>query len=137
MVIETYVNGERRQRAKAGDMIKDLRTIVTETLDSAATRTWAYQGARVPMVSRPAIGTDSAVLTGTGDGVVFKEPGPAVITELMGAKDRAGQLAVIERYLAGEVDKRMYLQPGNQVRYTSNYLGSIDSQVVAAARAKK
>lgn len=137
VVIETYVNGERRQRAKAGDMIKDLRAIVTETLDSAATRTWAYQGARVPMVGRPAIGTDSAVLTGTGDGVVFKEPSPAVIKELMGAKDRAGQLAVIERYLAGEVDKRIYLQPGNQVRYTSNYLGSIDSQVVAAARAKK
>ncbi len=132
VVIETYVDGERRQHAKAGDMIKDLRTIVQETLDQATTRTWSYQGGRIPMVDRPAIGTGSAVLTGTGDGVVFKEPGPDVINQLMGASNRDQQLGVIEDYLAREVKKGLYLRPGNTVRYSSNYLGSITTDVVCS-----
>jgi 2-keto-4-pentenoate hydratase/2-oxohepta-3-ene-1,7-dioic acid hydratase in catechol pathway len=131
VVIETHVNGARRQQANAGAMIKDLRAIVSETLDQAATRTWSYRGGRIPMVRRPAIGTESAVLTGTGDGVVFREPGPEVIKELMQPGGRAAQLAVIDRYVAGEAAKRIYLQPGNTVRYTSNYLGWIDTTIVA------
>ncbi|WP_236478121.1 hypothetical protein, partial [Escherichia coli] len=82
--------------------------------------------------ARKAIGTESAVLTGTGDGVVFQEPAPDVIEAVMGAKDRATQLAQIERYLAGEAARRIYLQPGNRVLHSSNYLGWIDATVVAA-----
>ena len=134
--IATHVNGQARQFARAADMIKNLRTIVKETLDEAATRTWSFQGGRISMVARPAIGTDSAVLTGTGEGVVFKEPGPEVIKALMGARDRSAQLAVIERYLAGEADKGIYLQPGNKVRHSSNVLGWIEATVVAPARAR-
>ncbi|MET0208496.1 MAG: hypothetical protein ABW220_05610, partial [Burkholderiaceae bacterium] len=103
-----------------------------ETLGQAGTRTWSYAGGRIPMVARQAIGTESAVLTGTGDGVVFQEPEPAVIKAVMGAKDRAAQRAQIERYLAGEAARRIYLQPGNRVRHSSNYLGWIDATVVAA-----
>jgi 2-keto-4-pentenoate hydratase/2-oxohepta-3-ene-1,7-dioic acid hydratase in catechol pathway len=131
VIIETRVNGQWRQRAHAGDMIKDLRTVVKETLDQATTRTWSYQGGRIPMVDRPAISTGSAVLTGTGEGVVFQEPGPEVIKQLMAAEDRDQQLQVIEKYLAEEVEKGLYLQPGNIVRYSSNYLGAIDTEVVA------
>ena len=130
VTIATHVDGRQRQHAKAGDMIKDLRAIVTETLDEAGTRTWSYAGGRIPMVTRAAIGTDSAVLTGTGDGVVFMEPEPAVIKAVMTAKDRAGQMAQIERYLALEAAKRIYLQPGNRVRHSSNVLGWIDTTVV-------
>ena len=101
-----------------------------------STRTWSYQGARIPMVGRAAIGTDSAVLTGTGDGVVFKKPDGATMKALMTAKNRADQLAVIDGYIAGEVAKRIYLQPGNTVLYTSNRLGSILTTVVPAAAAK-
>lgn len=132
VTIETFVDGQQRQRAKAGDMIKDLRAIVTETLQDAGSRSWSYAGGRIPMVDRAAIGTESAVLTGTGDGVVFKEPEPAAIKSVMTAKDRTTQLALIERYLAGEDAKRIYLQPGNKVRHASNYLGWIDTTVVAA-----
>lgn len=137
VTIATHVDGRQRQHANAGDMIKDLRAIVTETLGEATSRTWSYGGGRIPMVARPAIGTESAVLTGTGDGVVFQEPEPAVIRAVMGAKDRAAQLAQIERYLAGESAKRTYLQPGNRVRHSSNYLGWIDATVVAAGAPKK
>ncbi|MGX1171653.1 fumarylacetoacetate hydrolase family protein [Pseudomonas sp. R151218B TE3479] len=136
VVIETYVDGARRQQASAGDMIKDLRTIVQETLAQAKTRTWSYQGGRIPMVDRPAIGTGSAILTGTGDGVIFKEPGPEVINELMAAGNRAQQLGVIEKYLAGELSKGIYLRPGSSVRYYSNYLGSIDTDVISASPSK-
>jgi 2-keto-4-pentenoate hydratase/2-oxohepta-3-ene-1,7-dioic acid hydratase in catechol pathway len=132
VVIETHVDGERRQHANAGDMIKDLRTIVQETLAQAKTRTWSYQGGRIPMVDRPAIATGSAVLTGTGEGVVFKAPGPEVINALMSAADRDQQRDVIEKYLAGEVSKGIYLRPGNAVRYSSNYLGWIDTDVISA-----
>ena len=131
VTIATHVDGQQRQHAKAGDMIKDLRAIVSETLSEAGTRTWSYAGGRIPLVARKAIGTGSAVLTGTGDGVVFKEPEPAVIKAVMSAKDRAEQLAQIERYLAREAARRIYLQPGNRVRHSSNYLGWIDATVVA------
>lgn len=131
VTIDTFVDGQQRQHAKAGDMIKDLRAIVSETLQEAGKRTWSYAGGRIPMVERAAIGTGSAVLTGTGDGVVFREPEPAVINAVMTAKDRKEQMALIERYLAGEDAKRIYLQPGNTVRHASNYLGWIDTTVVA------
>ena len=42
----------------------------------------------------------------------------------------------IDGYIAGEVAKRIYLQPGNTVLYTSNRLGSILTTVVPAAAAK-
>ena len=48
----------------------------------------------------------------------------------MAAKDRAGQMAQIERYLATEAAKRIYLQPGNRVRHSSNVLGWIETTVV-------
>jgi 2-keto-4-pentenoate hydratase/2-oxohepta-3-ene-1,7-dioic acid hydratase in catechol pathway len=137
LVIETWVDGERRQHVRAADMIKDLRAIVKETLDEGATRTWSYRGGRIPMLARTAIGTDSAVLTGTGDGVIFQQPAPDVLKQLMQARDRPQQLAVIEKYLAGEVAKRIYLQPGNQVTYASNHLGTIHSRVVAPGRPHK
>ena len=135
--IETYVDGKRRQHAEAGDMLKDLRAIVQETLAEAGTRTWSYQGNRIPMVNRAAIGTDSAVLTGTGDGVVFNKPDAATMKAVMVAKNRTEQLAAIDGYIGGEIAKRIYLQPGNTVLYTSNYLGSIQTTVIAPGRPKK
>lgn len=135
--IATFVNGERRQLARAGDMIKDLRAIVGETLAQAHTRTWSYRGARIPMVERGAIGTESAILTGTGEGVVFQQPGPEVMREVMTASDRARQLAVVERYLAGQERRRIYLQPGDEVRHASNYLGAIRVRVVAPSSADR
>jgi 2-keto-4-pentenoate hydratase/2-oxohepta-3-ene-1,7-dioic acid hydratase in catechol pathway len=137
VTIATHVDGRPRQGARAADMIKDLPAIVRETLQEAGARTWSYRGGRIPMVERAAIGTESAVLTGTGDGVVFREPGAAVMKEVMTARDRAAQLAVIERYLAGEAARRIYLQPGNRVRHSSNYLGWIEAGVVAAPVAGK
>lgn len=133
VTIETWVDGEQRQRASAGDMLKDLRSIVKETLDDAHSRSWLHAGGRIPMVSRAAIGTGSAILTGTGDGVIFRLPEPAVLREVMQAPDRARQLALIGRYVAGESAKGIYLQPGQQVRYTSNYLGAIHTTIVPPA----
>ncbi|SEN06937.1 2-keto-4-pentenoate hydratase/2-oxohepta-3-ene-1,7-dioic acid hydratase (catechol pathway) [Duganella sp. CF517] len=131
--IATYVNGERRQYARAGDMLKDLRSIVGETLDGARTRTWLFKDGRIPMVGRAAIDTGSAVLTGTGEGVVFKKPGAAVMKSVMQAKGRPGQLAALDRYVKDEIKKRIYLQTGDRVVYGSNYLGTIETDVVAAA----
>ncbi len=133
VTISTWVDGKRRQYAQASDMIKDLRTIVQETLAEAGTRTWSFRDGRIPMIERGAIGTDSAILTGTGEGVIFQEPDETVMKSVMGAPDRAAQLVQIERYLAAEQAKRIYLQPGQQVRYESNYLGRIVSDVVASA----
>lgn len=113
-------------------MLKDLRAIVGEALEGAQTRTWLFQDGRIPMLGRAAIETGSAVLTGTGEGVVFKKPGAAVMKSVMQAKGRPGQLAALDRYVKDEIGKRIYLQPGDKVVYGSNYLGTIDTSVVAA-----
>ncbi len=73
---KTIIEGETRQNVDAADMIKDLHTIVQETLTESPSRSWSYASGRVPMLRRAAVGTESAVLTGTGDGVVFREPDP-------------------------------------------------------------
>jgi 2-keto-4-pentenoate hydratase/2-oxohepta-3-ene-1,7-dioic acid hydratase in catechol pathway len=135
LTIRTYVDDSLRQNANAGDMIKDLRGIVEEALAEAGTRTWSYRNGRIVMLKRTAIGTDSAILTGTAEGVVFQEPSPELVKEITAAKDRAQQLAIIDRYIAEEGAKRIYLQPGGRVRHESNYLGWIDAKVVAASAA--
>ncbi|HET6395381.1 MAG TPA: fumarylacetoacetate hydrolase family protein [Pseudoxanthomonas sp.] len=131
--LRTYVDGHLRQDVRAADMIKGLDQIVLEALGSVGKRTWSYRDGRIPMLRRPAIPAGSAVLTGTGDGVVFREPGPEVVGELMRAQGREQQHAIIDRYIAQEDAKGIYLQPGNRVRYESNWLGWIDSEVVAAS----
>lgn len=130
---KTFVDGEKRQDVNASNMIKDLRTIVKETLAEGSTRTWSYASGRVHMIQRSAIGTESAVLTGTGDGVVFREPSPELIKELMEAPDRSHELEIIGRFVDEEDAKRKYLQVGSTVRHTSNYLGWIDTQVVSVS----
>ena len=132
VTISTYVDDNLRQQANAGDMIKDLRTLVEETLAAAGTRTWSYQTNRIPMINRPAIPTDTAILTGTAEGVVFREPSPKLIKEIMAARNRVEQLVIIDRYVSEEDARRIYLQPGDRVRHESNYLGWIDTKVVAA-----
>jgi len=132
---KTYVDGEKRQDVNASDMIKNLRTIVKETLAEGSTRTWSYASGRVPMVQRSTIGTESAVLTGTGDGVVFRAPSPELIGKLMAAPNRKRELEIIDAYVEEEDATRKYLQIGNTVRYTSNYLGWIDTRVVSTGDA--
>jgi 2-keto-4-pentenoate hydratase/2-oxohepta-3-ene-1,7-dioic acid hydratase in catechol pathway len=134
VTISTYVDDNLRQNANAGDMIKDLRTVVEETLAEAGTRTWSYQASRILMIQRAAIPTDIAILTGTAEGVVFREPSPKLVKEIQAAKNRVDQLAIINRYISEEDAKRIYLQPGDRVRHESNYLGWIDAQVVAEPR---
>lgn len=131
VTITTYVQGNLRQNANAGDMIKDLRSIAEQTLAEAGTRTWSYQSRRIPMVRRTAIATDSAILTGTAEGVVFREPSPELIEEITAAKTRDRQLKIIDRYISEQAANRIYLQPGDRVRHESNYLGWIDTTVIA------
>lgn len=131
--LQTRVDGRLRQDVRAADMIRNLRDIVGEALAGAAEgRTWSYRHERIRALRRDAIPTSTAVLTGTGDGVVFREPRPELVAELLQAADRPAQRTIIDRYIGEEDARRIYLQPGNRVRYQSNYLGWIDTEVVAA-----
>ncbi|MET0290164.1 MAG: fumarylacetoacetate hydrolase family protein [Pseudoxanthomonas sp.] len=132
--LRTLVNHATRQSTTAGRMLKDLRTLVGESLDVSNARTWSYREHRIPLLRNGVIGTESAVLTGTSEGVVFQEPAGTVMQALMQAKSRQAQLDVIDAYATAEERRKVYLQPGDTVRYESNYLGRIEATVVAPSR---
>ncbi|VUD46012.1 hypothetical protein TDB9533_00738 [Thalassocella blandensis] len=132
----TLVNNEPRQKVNASDMIKDLKTIVLESLAEGSTRTWLFEQARVHMIQGQVIGTEMAILTGTGDGVVFQEPSQDLINQLVAAKNRSQELSIINAYIESEIKLDKYLQPDDTVIYTSNFLGKIETKVTSALKEK-
>ncbi len=137
--ISTHVNDERRQFATGGEMIKDLRSLVAAALKYGATRTWNYAGGRIPLFDAGVgISTDVALLTGTGEGVVFRPPSAQFMARLMpeeGEPSKETVGAVIGDWVREAEASRQYLQPGDVVRYSSNRLGTILVNVeLASAR---
>ena len=130
--IQTKVNGEIRQAADASEMIKKLDSIVSDTLQEGGDTRWVYQGKGIPLIDPAMIAKGQSILTGTPDGVVFNQPSTGYKI-WKGTKWfftlgflRSGPVDyVLEEYIKESHEAKIYLQPGDIVELTSNYLGSI------------
>lgn len=126
------VNGEIRQDAKGADMIMKLDDIVLASLEQGDELRWTLKGERIRLIEQDSIRAGQVVLTGTPEGVVFRQPSSSFIF-WNGARwlFTFGFLGgnpldyVIERFIEDARDEAKYLQPGDNVVMRASYLGEI------------
>lgn len=126
------VNGEVRQDARGAEMIKRLDEIVLDTLNQGDALRWTFGGDRVRLIEGETIRKGQVVLTGTPDGVVFRQPTTGFIfwngTEwffTFGFLDSGPLDYVIEEFIEDARASGTYLQPGDAVVMEATYLGEI------------
>jgi len=102
VTLELWVNGARRQRGAASDMVWGVREMLARAL--ADREAYRYGGAEVPLLPVPGVLPARALLlSGTPDGVIFR------MTNLW----RSG----------------LYLQPGDEVVARATALGALRNRV--------
>lgn len=128
-----WVNGEVRQDAAGSEMIKKLNEIVGDSLDQGDEQRWSFRDKRIRLIEEKTIRKGQAVLTGTPEGVVFRQPTTAfkfwngaewLFT--LGFFDSGPVDYVIEAFIAAAQAEKSYLQPGDRVEMEASYLGSIE-----------
>lgn len=104
--LSLYVNDQLRQRFTMDEVIMPLDNIVTQALETHATRYQQGQGT-VPLLPAPMIPKGTLILTGTAAGVLFKP---------------------LNVWRQG-----FYLQPGDVVRTEGTWLGHLENVIVDEA----
>jgi len=135
--IHTTVNGELRQQSPASKMIKKADELVVDILDNGQKSHWLYKGEQLPLIENNYIGKDTAILTGTPEGVIYD--GISLWSKIVWGTQWAvsfdfldGSVVsyVIEKTIQEGFSSKNYLQPGDQVILGGTYLGSINLSIV-------
>ena len=130
----TSVDGALMQYAHGADMIFDFAEIVSYSLAEWDKAYWETQDRRTKLLHDGAIKRGTALLSGTGDGVIFRPPtsvndmlcgGSAYICTGAFAFGISGREYVIERFIHRHVEAGTFLQPGETVEHGSQNLGRI------------
>ena len=129
----TYVDGQLMQYAFGSEMIYPFDRMIEYSLAQGNRNYWETQGQQVSLLHNAMISPGSALLSGTGEGVIFRPPGQRDIIlggiayfvtgsflHGSGARDY-----VIERYIKKAQQGKIFLQPGEQVVHQSQNLGAI------------
>ncbi|MBB6523256.1 fumarylacetoacetate hydrolase family protein [Pseudoteredinibacter isoporae] len=133
----TQVNGEQRQFSSADKMVKKIDEIVIDILKTGKNPSWEYQDKPLSLIKGDYIARDSAILTGTPEGVVYNGIntwskilwGTQWVLSLSFLEGSVVQY-VIEQTIAEGFDSGRYLQAGDQVLLGGTYLGRIVLEVV-------
>ena len=134
----TNVNGEPRQDARGKEMTLDFRQLVEKAFGDMSEERFLYRNSFVPLTNDNRIDRSSTVMSGTAEGTIFTPPSRRDLIEATceyllhgGPFGDAGFLDVArKRFIENELAGGHFLQPGDLVTYDSNYLGSIQIQVV-------
>ncbi len=126
------VNGETRQEAQGTDMIMKLDDIVLGSLEQGDELRWTLKGERIRLIEENRIRAGQVVLTGTPEGVVFRQPTSSFIfwnglRWLLTFGFLGGNPLdyVIERFIQEAREDAKYLQPGDVIVMRASYLGEI------------
>ncbi len=126
------VNGEIRQQASGADMIMKLDEIVLGSLKQGGELRWTRGGERIRLIEDGRIRAGQVVLTGTPEGVVFRQPTRGFIfwngirwLFTFGFLGGNPLDYVIERFIEAARDEGKFLQPGDAVVMQASYLGEI------------
>lgn len=121
-----------RQDAKGADMIMKLDDIVLASLEQGDELRWTLKGERIRLIEQGRIRAGQVVLTGTPDGVVFRQPTSSFIfwngvrwLFTFGFLGGNPLDFVIERFIKDAHETENYLQPGDAVVMQARYLGEI------------
>lgn len=128
--LRLYREAELVQSARQSLAIWDFDEILRQSSDRASV-TWAYDGGEVGLpINNGVIPARTAVLGGTPDGTIFKGIDRmamvmGVVDWIMGGWNKPLTHWVIERHIARATAQGSYLQPGEIVTITTDYLGEL------------
>lgn len=133
----TSLNGEPRQDARGGEMTLNFRQLVEKSLADMGERRFLYQDGRELLAESGMISADMSLMSGTAEGVIFTAPTRGDYVEATVAYLASGgplsssDLIDIAKakFIENEVASGHFLQPGDEVRYGSSYLGNIKVDV--------
>ena len=134
----TSVNGEARQDARGREMTLDFGELAEKALREMGEPRFLYKDAFVKLAEENRIDTTTTLMSGTSEGTIFTAPTRGDIIEAIAAyvlqggplSGRGFMGSARETFIANELETAHYLQPGDQVRYASNWLGDIEVEVV-------
>ncbi|CDO60286.1 Fumarylacetoacetate hydrolase family protein [Candidatus Phaeomarinobacter ectocarpi] len=130
-----YRGSDLVQSAKQSLAIWDFDEILRQSADRADI-TWDYEGRQVGLpIANGVVPARTGVLAGTPDGTVFKGIDRmamvmGVVDWLMGGWNKPLTHWVIERHIAGAMAQGNYLQPGETMTITADYLGELVNPIV-------
>ncbi|MEH6827729.1 fumarylacetoacetate hydrolase family protein [Parasphingorhabdus sp.] len=135
----TSVNGQPRQDARGQEMTLDFRQLTEKALGDMSRPRFLNQDAFYLLAKDKRISTSSTLMSGTSEGVIFTPPTRGDIIEAMlhyvslgGPFSDTDFLDTVRKtFIENEVDSGHFLQPGDNVRHGSNFLGDIEVKVVA------
>jgi 2-keto-4-pentenoate hydratase/2-oxohepta-3-ene-1,7-dioic acid hydratase in catechol pathway len=124
--LRLYVNQQLRQKAPVGELTLKPRQIIDTVWDNADAL-YDYNGKKVPLLSNfDVIQRGSIILTGTPAGVVFSPPTfRQIMAGLPGyifSFDWSNR-SPLEGYFKGAEESGAFLQKGDQVISSADYLG--------------
>jgi len=136
--ITTFVDGELMQYAYGEDMVFDFEKIASFALEQWDKAYWEVRDRRVKLLDKGVIKRGSALLSGTGEGVIFRPPtsisdlacgGAAYVCAGAFLQGLSGRDYVIERFIRANLNAKTFLQPGETVLHSSQHLGSIQIDI--------
>lgn len=133
----TSVNGERRQDARGHEMTLDFGKLVEKALGDMKEARFFYRDGFVKLAEGNRIDTGTTLMSGTSEGTIFTPPTRGDMIEAVAAYVRKGgplsgkdfMDGARASFIAAELETKHFLQPGDKVRYESNYLGDIEVEV--------
>ncbi|MBX7526215.1 fumarylacetoacetate hydrolase family protein [Qipengyuania vesicularis] len=133
----TRVNGEPRQDARGREMTLDFGELAEKALGDMGEARFFYDGGFVKLAKGERIDTSTTLMSGTSEGTIFTGPTRGDMIEAVAAyvlqggplSGRDFMDSARETFIANELETRHYLQPGDSVRYASNWLGDIEVEV--------
>jgi 2,4-diketo-3-deoxy-L-fuconate hydrolase len=136
--LELSVNGVVRQNGYAKDMVWNIETIVERSLSAKGRNDSYYRGRMIKLFDGNCIPANSIVITGTPAGVVFNAPTKGFIFESVTKYIFTGEFFskkmhpyILNAYLKKEMKNTRYLKPGDHIKTSITYLGTIKTTVLA------
>lgn len=132
--IQLAVNGQLRQSAPMSQAIWDIDELLRQIQARANTR-WVHHGEEVGLpVNGRILPERTLILSGTPDGTAFagisnRDVGLGVVRWATGGWGDSFTDNVIERYIAGPIEDRGFLQADDQVLIRADRLGTVKTVV--------
>lgn len=134
----TAVNGQPRQDARGKEMTLSFRKLAEKALGDMEKPRFLYQDGFYRLAENNKIAAEATLMSGTSEGVIFTSPSRGDIIEgvwhylAIGGpfSDRTVLDAAKEKFIENEYRSGHFLQPRDQVRHGSNFLGNIEVMIV-------
>ncbi|ODA29445.1 fumarylacetoacetate hydrolase [Veronia pacifica] len=136
ITLSTYVNGERRQHARANEMIRSPQELIEMIFEKGSEPLWRYQNRDAVLFEGNTISNDQTLITGTPEGVIYNTPGWGYRTAkslkwlaTLSFMNSGPITYILEEYIAESKKENRFLQEGDNVQLTATYLGNIEVDI--------